>query len=81
MTIQVGGFANFIGSHFWNFQVRVNQTIMPVFCLLGLFFNHFLFLNTSPLWLINICSSLKYFWMDGSTLFGQYLSSFPLYAH
>jgi hypothetical protein len=21
VTVQVGGFANFVGSHFWNFQV------------------------------------------------------------
>lgn len=59
VTIQVGGFANFIGSHFWNFQVELSRhDYASFFCLLG--FSSF---HTSPLWLINLCSSLKYFQM------------------
>ena len=27
VTIQVGEFANFVGSHFWNFQVRTHLSI------------------------------------------------------
>ena len=30
VTVQVGGYANFVGSHFWNFQVpRLRNTLNP----------------------------------------------------
>ena len=64
MTIQVGGFANFIGSHFWNFQVElIRHDYASFFVYLVFLFLFSFFFHTSPLWLINICSSLKYFRM------------------
>jgi hypothetical protein len=62
VTVQVGGFANYVGSHFWNFQVSrplslsLSSPARPPACcstwcknltLLGVFFFLFFLLGSS----------------------------------
>lgn len=54
VTVQVGGFANFIGSHFWNFQVEFYSVSINLWKSVLVFVRKILFQN--------ICNDF-FFWL------------------